>query len=72
MLTSVLKEAGCTTMAHPDLLLPQAQVQQVECHYGHAQVEDVNSDHPLYPFFVHNKKNNNKKKKSCRIMGYTY
>ena len=56
MLTSVLNGTGCTTMAHLDLLLLQAQAKWVEYHYGHAQVEDANSNHPTLPIFLFIKK----------------
>ena len=38
-------------MAHLDPLLLQAQAKWVECHYGHAQVEDANSNRLTLPIF---------------------
>ena len=51
MLTSVFDGAKWTTIAHSDLLLPQARAQQVECHYSHTQVENINSSRPHLPLF---------------------
>ena len=51
MLTSVFDGAKWTTIAHSDLLLPQARAQQIECHYSHTQVKNVNSSRPHLPIF---------------------
>ena len=51
MLTSVFDGAKWTTIAHSNLLLPQARAQQVECHYSHTQVENINSSRPHLPLF---------------------
>ena len=51
MLTSVFDGAKWTAIAHSNLLLPQARAQQVECHYSHTQVENVNSGRPHLPIF---------------------
>ena len=40
---SILDEIRCTIMAYSNLLLLQVQVQQIECHYNHAQIEKTNS-----------------------------
>ena len=56
MLTSILNGTGCIVMTHPDLLLLQAWTQQVECHYGHTQVKDVNLGLPPLLIFCSSKK----------------
>lgn len=57
MHTSILDGAVCTTITHPDLLLSQGRTQWVECHYGHAQVDDTNSDHPNLRIFCYRRCN---------------
>ena len=71
MLTSVFDGAKWTTIAHSDLLLPQAQAQQVKCHYSHTQVENVNSSRPHLPIF-HLAKKRRKKKKDGQLGLFTW
>ena len=51
MLTSVLDEAKCTALAHPNPLPWQTRAQRIECHYGHVQVKDANSNCSHLPIF---------------------
>lgn len=51
MFTSVLDGVGWITITHLDSLLPQARAHQVECHYDHTQVEDVNLDRSPFTHF---------------------
>ena len=70
MLTSVFDGAKWTTIAHSDLLLPQARAQQVECHYSHTQVENINSSRPHLPLFHLAKKKNIWTIRSLHMVSY--